>query len=146
MADTVQDLTTTVTDLLKTLPGTDYYEGVPPLTVPAGVPYVIHYPNPGSVIKDRLVRWHTDVRWETRIVCCGWEPRQVINTVTAIRDLLTGRTIDDDPAAGPLNEIDNSSTVLESAAVTATDSPAASLPRYTYTMQYRLYTVRTPSQ
>jgi len=138
---TPQTLTATVKGLLDDLTNIDIYDGVPPSVVRNGVPYVIYYPNPGSALRDRLTASPAKLRWDARIVCCGWNPTQLIGTVSTIRDTLTGIRIDTGLSSSPLNEVDNSATVLESAATTATQSEGA-LPRYSYTLQYRLYTQR----
>ena len=135
-------LTETVQGLLAALPNIDLYEGSPPLTVRQGVPYLIYYPNPGQAVRARLSASYADVRWDSRIVCCGWTPTQVLHTVTAVRDTLTGIRLTDDPADSVLNEVDNSATVLESAATTATETAGAGLPRFSFTIQYRFYTNR----
>lgn len=140
MPDTL-DLVAAVRDLIADHDDFDLYEGAPPDVVSPTRPYGIYYPNPSTALKTSLAAGYRRARWEFRIVVCGWTVTQTIHAANTIRDLLTGVRIDTHPSSSPLNEVDNSSTVLESAAMTATQAVGV-LPRYSYTLQYRLHTVR----
>lgn len=101
--------------------------------------YVVVYSTGGDARRERLTAVHNVIRWETRIVCCGRSPSQAINTTNLVRDLLTDWRPDDDPATSPLNERDDGAALVK-------DETDLTDVRYSFTLHYRLSTVRNPSQ
>lgn len=112
-----------------------FYDGAVPAT-PASA-YVVGYPSPGAARRDRLTQRHTRLQFDVWLVCVGRSTSQCVNTVQIVRDLLTDWRPDLLLPASALAEQDNDAAVIR-------DESDLSDIRYSFTLQYRMHTARSP--